>query len=62
MIYCQYVSYNLLQKKDKKNQDTFYDSWRVEPTTGEVNTLRQKMTKNKVIKVKKADFNLCFQT
>lgn len=50
------------KKKDKKKQETFYDSWRVEPNTGEVNTLRQKMTKNKVIKVKKNDFNLCFQT
>lgn len=46
MIYCQYVSYDLLQKKIKKktNKETFYDSWRVEPTTDEVYTLWQKMT------------------
>lgn len=37
------------KKKDKKTKETFYDSWRVEPTTDEVNTLWQKMTKYKVI-------------
>lgn len=29
------------KKKQNKNKETFYDSWRVEPTTVEVNTLWQ---------------------